>query len=115
MQIAHNVVVGENSVIVSQVGISGSTKLGKSVIIGGQTGVVGHISIGDNVMIGAKSGVHENIAPGQKVSGFPHMPHRQWLRVVSCISKLPDMRKILGSLSNKVRKLEEERKIKEKA
>lgn len=115
VQIAHNVVVGEHSVIVSQAGIAGSTKLGKSVIIGGQTGVVGHITIGDNVMIGAKSGVHENIASGETVSGFPHMPHRQWLRVVSCISKLPDMWKMLSLLSNKVRKLEEEREIKEKA
>ncbi|HLE16737.1 MAG TPA: UDP-3-O-(3-hydroxymyristoyl)glucosamine N-acyltransferase [Syntrophales bacterium] len=115
VQIAHNVVVGENSVIVSQVGIAGSTKLGKSVIIGGQSGLVGHITIGDNVIIGSKSGVHEDVPSGQTVSGFPHLPHRQWLRVVSCISKLPDMRKILRLLSNKVRKLEEEREIKEKA
>ena len=53
VQIAHNVVIGENSVIAAQVGISGSTKLGKSVMVGGQTGMVGHINIGDNVMIAA--------------------------------------------------------------
>ena len=55
VQIAHNVVIGENSVITAQVGISGSTKLGKSVIVGGQAGIVGHINIGDNVMIAAGS------------------------------------------------------------
>jgi len=61
VQIAHNVVIGEYSVVVAQVGISGSAKLGKSVIVGGQAGIVGHIEIGDNVMIAAKSGVHEGI------------------------------------------------------
>ncbi|MEA3470369.1 MAG: UDP-3-O-(3-hydroxymyristoyl)glucosamine N-acyltransferase, partial [Thermodesulfobacteriota bacterium] len=69
VQIAHNVVIGENSIIVSQVGISGSTKLGKSVILGGQAGLVGHISIGDNVMVAAQSGVHKDIAPNQIISG----------------------------------------------
>ena len=59
VQVAHNVVIGENSVIAAQVGISGCAKLGKSVIVGGQTGIVGHITIGDNVMIGADSGIHK--------------------------------------------------------
>jgi UDP-3-O-[3-hydroxymyristoyl] glucosamine N-acyltransferase len=108
VQIAHNVVIGEYSVIVSQVGISGSTKLGKSVIIGGQAGLVGHINIGDNVSIGAQSGVHEDVSPGTIVSGSPHLPHREWLRVVSCLSRLPNMRSTLSLLGNKVDKLEEE-------
>ena len=114
VQIAHNVVIGENSVIVSQVGISGSTRLGKSVIIGGQAGLVGHINIGDNVMVGAKSGIHEDVANGQVVSGAPHLPHKEWLRVVSCLPRLPYMRKTLTLLMNKVRILEEELKAKEK-
>ena len=69
VQIAHNVVIGETSVIVSQVGISGSTKLGKSVILGGQAGLVGHLNIGDYVMVGAQSGVHEDVPSNQIVSG----------------------------------------------
>jgi UDP-3-O-[3-hydroxymyristoyl] glucosamine N-acyltransferase len=111
VQIAHNVVIGEDSVIVAQVGISGSTKLGKSVIIGGQAGLVGHITIGDRVMIGAKSGVHENISSGMTVSGSPHLPHKIWLRVVASMAKLPEMRHMLSLLTTRVNKLEEECKI----
>jgi UDP-3-O-[3-hydroxymyristoyl] glucosamine N-acyltransferase len=108
VQIAHNVVIGENSVIVAQVGISGSTKLGKSVVIGGQAGLVGHINIGDHVMIGAQSGIHEDVSSYKAVSGSPHMPHKEWLRVVSCLSKLPEMRKTMTSLLKKVEVLEKE-------
>ena len=106
VQIAHNVVIGETSVIVSQVGISGSTKLGKSVILGGQAGLVGHLNIGDYVMVGAQSGVHEDVPSNQIVSGSPHLPHRQWLRVEACVSQLPDMRKTVASLLKRVEELE---------
>jgi UDP-3-O-[3-hydroxymyristoyl] glucosamine N-acyltransferase len=109
VQIAHNVVIGEDSVIVAQVGISGSTKLGQSVIIGGQTGLVGHITIGDHVMIGAKSGVHENVASGLTVSGSPHLPHKLWLRVVASLAKLPEMRQALSALSKRVEIIEKEK------
>ena len=114
VQIAHNVVIGENSVIAAQVGISGSTKLGKSVVIGGQAGMVGHINIGDHVMIGAKSGIHEDVPAHQAVSGSPHLPHKEWLRVVSCLSRLPEMRKILASLLRRLEKMEEEQKTEKK-
>lgn len=110
VQIAHNVVIGENSVIAAQVGISGSTKLGKGVIIGGQAGMVGHINIGDHVMIGAKSGIHEDVPDYQAVSGSPHLPHREWLRVVSCLSGLPEMRRVLTSIQCKLGEKEEEQK-----
>lgn len=114
VQIAHNVLIGENSVIAAQVGISGSTKLGKSVVIGGQAGLVGHINIGDHVMIGAQSGIHEDVPARQAVSGSPHLPHKKWLRVVSCLSRLPEMRKILATLSQKIEKGEEEQKAEKK-
>ena len=107
VQIAHNVVIGENSVIVAQVGISGSTHLGESVILGGQVGVVGHISIGDNVMVGAQSGIHEDVAPNQTVSGSPYMPHLAWLRSQACRSHLPEMRKTVNSLLKRIERLEE--------
>ena len=107
VQIAHNVEIGEKSIIVAQVGISGSTKLGRSVILGGQVGLVGHLSIGDNVMVGAQSGVPEDISPNQVVSGSPHMPHRKWLRVQALLPKLPEMRKTLTSLLKRVEKLEQ--------
>jgi len=107
VQIAHNVVIGENSVITAQVGISGSTKLGKSVIIGGQAGIVGHINIGDNVMIAAKSGIHKKIESGQVVAGYPQLPYRQWLKVEACRVKLPEMKATLEELKRKVETLQE--------
>lgn len=108
VQIAHNVVIGENTVITSQVGISGSTKLGKSVIIGGQAGLVGHINIGDNVMIAAKSGIHKDVESGQIVGGIPQLPYRQWLKVEACRTKLPEMKKNLEELKRKIEILEEQ-------
>ncbi|MDD5722122.1 MAG: UDP-3-O-(3-hydroxymyristoyl)glucosamine N-acyltransferase [Syntrophales bacterium] len=107
VQIAHNVVIGEKSIIVAQVGIAGSTKLGQSVILGGQVGVAGHITIGDNVMVGGQSGVHENISPNQTVSGTPHMRHLAWLRVQACKPHLPEMRKTVNSLLKRIEQLEE--------
>ena len=106
VQIAHNVVIGERSIIVSQVGISGSTKIGGSVIIGGQAGLVGHIEIGDGTMIAARSGIHEDVPSGQIVSGAPHMPHREWLRMVAVMTKLPEMRRTVTALHKRIEMLE---------
>lgn len=106
VQIAHNVVVGERSVIVAQVGISGSTRLGRGVIIGGQTGVVGHIRIGDHVMAAARSGIHKDVPPGQIIAGAPHRPHREWLRQEASLAKLPEMREALATLQRRIAALE---------
>ncbi len=106
VQIAHNVVIGENSAIAAQVGISGSTKLGRSVMVGGQTGMVGHISIGDNVMIAAASSIHKSIKSGQIVGGSPQLPHKQWLKVLACWVKLPEMRATLEEIAKKVEYLQ---------
>jgi len=106
VQIAHNVVIGEYSVIVAQVGISGSAQLGKGVVIGGQAGIVGHIRIGDGVMVAARSGVHKDIPPGQIVAGAPHMPHREWLKMEACLPKLPEMREVLADLQRRISALE---------
>jgi UDP-3-O-[3-hydroxymyristoyl] glucosamine N-acyltransferase len=107
VQIAHNVTIGEYSIIVAQVGISGSSKLGKGVILGGQVGVVGHIEIGDHVMVGAKSGIHKTVPARQIVSGYIQMPHQDWLKTVACFPKLPEMRKTLTSLRKRIGELEE--------
>jgi len=106
VQIAHNVITGENCMIVSQVGISGSTKLGNHVILGGQVGLVGHIQVGDNVMVGAQSGVSGNVAAGQVVSGSPAIPHREWLKASGIFPKLPEYRRTLSSLEKRVQELE---------
>ncbi len=106
VQVAHNVTIGENSIIVSQVGISGSTKLGKSVVIGGQAGLIGHITIGDGVMIGAQSGISDDVVAGQTVSGSPHLPHRKWLRTQVIVSRLPEIYKKISELEKKISELE---------
>lgn len=107
VQIAHNVVVGEDSVLVSQVGISGSTQLGDRVTMAGQSATTGHLKIGDDVIIGARGAAAADIAPGRVVSGAPAMPHKEWLRVKNVYRKLPDLRKKLLDLEKTVKKLEE--------
>jgi UDP-3-O-[3-hydroxymyristoyl] glucosamine N-acyltransferase len=106
VQIAHNCIIGEDCMIVSQVGISGSTQVGNHVIMGGQVGVAGHLKIGDNVMVGAKSGVPGNLTPNQTVSGYPCMPHREWLKSSGIFPKLPEFRRSVLSLEKRVAELE---------
>ena len=106
VQVAHNVVIGENSAIAAQTGISGSTKIGKSVIIGGQVGIVGHITIGDSVMIGASSGIHKSIPAGMVGGGTPFLPFREWLKVETSKAKLPEIRVKMEKLMRRVEELE---------
>jgi UDP-3-O-[3-hydroxymyristoyl] glucosamine N-acyltransferase len=108
VQIAHNCVIGPNCMIVSQVGISGSTKLGEHVTLAGQVGVAGHIEIGDNVMVGAKSGVPNSIPAGQMVSGIPAFPHREWLRAANVYPKLPELRRTVTDLEKRIEELEKQ-------
>lgn len=89
VQIAHNVSIGENSIIVSQVGISGSVTIGKNVVLGGQAGVADHVSVGDNVMAGGRAGITGDVPPNSLVSGTPHMPHKDWLKMHVYLKKLP--------------------------
>ncbi len=106
VQIGHNVTVGENTVLVAQVGIAGSTQVGKGVALGGQVGVVGHIKIGDGAMIGAQAGVAHDVPPGQVFSGTPAFPHREWLRAQALFPRLPEMKKTLAELEKKIKELE---------
>jgi len=108
VQVAHNVVIGENSAIAAQTGISGSTKIGRSVMIGGQVGIVGHISIGDHVMIGAASGIHKDVSAGLIVGGRPFLPYKEFLKVESYKVKLPQIKLKLDQLAKQVELLEAE-------
>ena len=71
IQIAHNVDIGENTVIAAQTGIAGSTKIGSNCLIGGQVGIAGHLTIGNNIRIQAQSGIGKNIADGEVIQGSP--------------------------------------------
>ncbi len=106
VHIAHNVKVGENTLIVGQAGIAGSTTIGKNVIIAGRAAISGHITIGDGAIVGPYAGVHSSVAENQIVSGIPHMPHKQWRKVVSIISRLPEMRKSIFSFEKRIKSLE---------
>lgn len=102
VHIAHNVTVGENSVIVAQVGVAGSTSIGKHAVIAGQAGIGGHLKIGDNVTIGPQSGIAKSIPDGSVVSGTTEMPHRLWLKVTRIIPKLPEMIKKISVLEKRL-------------
>lgn len=88
VQIAHNVQIGENCVIVAQVGIAGSTNLGRFVVAAGQVGIAGHLTIGDGVRIAAQSGVMRDIPKGSTVAGSPAVPVRDWHRQTVALTKL---------------------------
>lgn len=105
VQLGHNVVVGEDSFLVAQVGIAGSTTTGRSVVIGGQVGVAGHIHLGDRVMVAAKSGVHNNLEDGMVVAGIPAFPHKKWLRASGAYTKLPDLVKELREVKKQLAEL----------
>ncbi|MHC1729896.1 MAG: UDP-3-O-(3-hydroxymyristoyl)glucosamine N-acyltransferase [Syntrophobacteraceae bacterium] len=108
VMIAHNVEVGEDSLLVAQVGISGSTHLGDGVILGGQVGIAGHINIGDRVKIGAKSGILHSIKSDQNVMGIPAVPYNEWFKTYANIQRLPRLKEELKRLRERVQRLEEE-------
>lgn len=104
IQIAHNVEVGENTVIASQTGIAGSAKIGKNCIIGGQVGIVGHITIGDNVRIQAQTGVGRSIKDGESVQGSPAMAYHDFSKSYVYFKKLPVIVKDLEDLKKSINK-----------
>jgi UDP-3-O-[3-hydroxymyristoyl] glucosamine N-acyltransferase len=106
VQLAHGVKVGEHSIIVAQVGISGSTSIGKHCTLGGQVGVAGHLKIGDRTMIGAQSGIAGNLEGGQVYSGTPAIPHKDWLKASISYAKLPEMRREINRLRRQIEELE---------
>lgn len=110
IQVAHNVDVGNNSVIAAQAGISGSTKIGSGVMIGGQAGIVGHLQIADGARINAQSGVTKSIkSPGGAVTGSPAHDYTSTLRSQAIARKLPELEKRLKELEAQIRLLTAEK------
>lgn len=101
-QIAHNVTIGTNCIIVSQCGISGSVKIGNNVIIGGQVGIADHLEIGDNVLIAAQAGVIKSIPSNSIMWGVPARPVRRSKAIYAIFDKLPEMYKRLIAVEKKL-------------
>ncbi len=99
--IAHNVEVGENTVMASQAGIAGSTKVGRQNIFGGQSGVTGHIETAEGVIVGAQSGVSKSITKAGLYMGYPARSSRELLKQEGAMRSLPE-------LIERVKKLEEQ-------
>jgi len=106
VQIAHNVVIGENSMIVAQAGISGSTIIGKRVTMAGQSGAIGHIKIGDNTTVASRAAVTKSLPPNSFVSGVPARPHQEEQRIKAARQRLPQLRQTVSQLLKRVEKLE---------
>lgn len=102
VQIAHNVEVGENTVMSAQVGIAGSTRVGNWCMFGGQVGISGHITIGDKVMLGAQSGVPGSIKDGQQLIGTPPMPQSAYFRSQVIFRKLPELYRDIEEIKKKL-------------
>ncbi len=110
VQIAHNVIVGEHSMLAAQVGVSGSTELGRNVFLAGQAGLVGHIRIGDNAMVGAQGGVTKSIPADMKVSGYPAREHSLARKIYALIARLPELFREVKELANRVDAIERKKR-----
>jgi UDP-3-O-[3-hydroxymyristoyl] glucosamine N-acyltransferase len=107
VQIAHNVEVGENTVIAAQTGISGSTKLGKQCILAGQVGIAGHLHIADGTTFGAQTGVPNSIkVPNQSLQGYPAVPVMIFRKASVVHKNLPELQKLIYAMQKKIEELE---------
>jgi len=113
VQIAHNVVIGEHTVMAAQAGISGSTRIGRHCTFGGQAATAGHLKVGDNLTFGGRAGVTGDIlgdGTPQVFSGTPLQPHKDWLRASMTFTRLPELRKEVTRLKRQVEELEKQLK-----
>ena len=101
VQIAHNVIVGNNTCIAAQVGIAGSTTIGKDCLIGGQAGIAGHLKIGDRVQMQAKSGVLKNIDDDSVIMGYPAISYRDYNKSYVHFKNLPKIMNFINKLMKK--------------
>jgi UDP-3-O-[3-hydroxymyristoyl] glucosamine N-acyltransferase len=102
VQIGHNVQIGENCLIVAQVGIAGSTRLGHYTTLAGQVGLAGHLKIGSKVIVAAQSGVMNNIGDGEKWFGYPAQPDRQMKRQLIAVQQLPELIRRVAELEKQL-------------
>ncbi len=102
IQIAHNVEIGQNTVMAAQTGISGSTKVGQNCMFGGQVGLAGHITVGDKVILGAQSGVGQSLKSDQTLLGSPAFDIKKAVRAYMLLKELPQMRMDIQQLKKQI-------------
>ena len=107
IHIAHNVTIGENSLIVAQVGISGSVNVGKHVTIAGKAGIAQHLTIGDNTVIGPKASIYSSV-PGDQIISGEQMPHSHWRRVQRTLHRLPELSKKISDMEKRLNGLKQD-------
>lgn len=106
VHVAHNVSVGAHSLLIAQVGISGSTTLGRGVVMAGQSGATGHLEIGDGAQVAVQTGVIRDVPAGTSVVGFPGRPRAEYWKSMAEMRKLPAMKARLKELEDRVKALE---------
>lgn len=113
VHLGHNDVLGENCLVIAQVGLSGSITAGSNVTFAGQVGSVGHIKIGDNCVFAARSGITGDVPANSFYAGFPAVPHREWLKQEAALRNVGKLAKKVKELEKALEKLTEENSIKE--
>ena len=108
VQIAHNVVIDEHTVMAAQCGVAGSTKIGSWCMIGGQAGISGHIKLGNQVKVGGHSGVTNKVQDGKAVMGYPAFEHSQFARATVIFKKLPEMYREMDALKKEIESLKQQ-------
>ena len=108
VQVAHNVVIDEHTVMAAQCGVAGSTKIGSWCMIGGQAGISGHIKLGNQVKVGGHSGVTNNVQDGKAVMGYPAFEHTQFARATVIYKKLPEMYREMDALKKEIELLKQQ-------
>ena len=108
VQIAHNCVIGEHSILVSQVGMSGSCTLGRHVTLAGQVGLADHVTLGDNVVLAVRAGALKDIKEPGAYGGLPAVPLFAWKKYNSILPKLPELSRKLKKLEKRLEKIEKE-------
>jgi UDP-3-O-[3-hydroxymyristoyl] glucosamine N-acyltransferase len=108
VQIAHGVRIGRNSLLAAQAGVAGSSVLEDGVTLAGQVGVAGHITIGRGTVATAQTGIPNSVEPGSLISGYPAIPNRDWLKASAVFRRLPELRKQVAQLEDRIAALEAE-------
>ena len=108
VQVAHNVVIDEHTVMAAQCGIAGSTKVGSWCMVGGQTGISGHIQIGNQVKVGGHSAISNSVKDGKAVMGYPAFDHTQFARASVVFKKLPEMYREMDTLKKEIESLKQQ-------